>query len=61
MFTRQSHTIEQMTGVWLLPVVAAEVAAVSGGLLAPHLADAHLQLTVLVMSYVSGAVQCRWP
>ena len=55
MFTRQSHSIEQMTGVWLLPVVAAEVAAVSGGLLAPHIADAHLQLTVLVMSYVLWA------
>jgi C4-dicarboxylate transporter/malic acid transport protein len=55
MFTRQSHTIEQMTAVWLLPVVAAEVAAVSGGLLAPHLADAHLQLTVLVLSYVLWA------
>ena len=51
MFTRQSHSIDQMTAVWLLPVVAAEVAAVSGGLLAPHLVDAHQQLTVLVSSY----------
>lgn len=34
MFTRQQHSIDQMTAVWLLPVVAAEVAAVSGGLLA---------------------------
>eukprot|EP01132_Coremiostelium_polycephalum_P023386 gene23386-27836_t len=41
MFTRQEHSIDQMTAVWLLPVVAAEVAAASGGLLAPHLADAH--------------------
>lgn len=55
MFTRQSHSMEQMTAVWLLPVVAAEVAAVSGGLLAPHLADGHLQLTVLVTSYVLWA------
>ncbi len=31
MFTRQEHSIDQMTAVWLLPVVAAEVAAVSGG------------------------------
>ena len=36
MFTRQSHAIDQMTAVWLLPMVAAEVAAVSGGLLAPQ-------------------------
>ncbi len=35
MFTRQDHSIDQMTAVWLLPVVAAEVAAASGGLLAP--------------------------
>ncbi|MEI9963901.1 MAG: C4-dicarboxylate ABC transporter [Caulobacteraceae bacterium] len=55
MFTRQSHAIDQMTAVWLLPVVAAEVAAVSGGLLAPHLADVHQQLTILVVSYVLWA------
>ena len=55
MFTRQTHSIDQMTAVWLLPVVAAEVAAVSGGLLAPHLADAHHQLTVVVASYALWA------
>lgn len=55
MFTRQEHSIDQMTAVWLLPVVAAEVAAASGGLLAPHLADAHSQLMVLVTSYVLWA------
>lgn len=55
MFTRQSHSIDQMTAVWLLPVVAAEVAAVSGGLLAPHLSDAHHQLTVLIISYALWA------
>ncbi|WP_045391598.1 TDT family transporter [Falsirhodobacter sp. alg1] len=56
MFTRQTHSIDQMTAVWLLPMVAAEVAAVSGGLLAPHLADAHMQLVVLWMSYVLWAL-----
>ncbi|MDO7897571.1 TDT family transporter [Pseudomonas citrulli] len=55
MFTRQEHRIDQMTAVWLLPVVAAEVAAASGGLLAPHLADAHGQLIMLVTSYVLWA------
>ena len=39
-----------MTAVWLLPVVAAEA---SGGLLALHLADAHIQL--LATSYVLWA------
>lgn len=56
MFTRQEHSIDQMTAVWLLPVVAAEVAAASGGLLAPHLADGARQLQMLVTSYVLWAV-----
>ncbi|WP_431145865.1 TDT family transporter [Pseudomonas alvandae] len=55
MFTRQEHRIDQMTAVWLLPVVAAEVAAASGGLLAPHLGDAHSQLVMLVTSYILWA------
>lgn len=55
MFTRQEHSIDQMTAVWLLPVVAAEVAAASGALLAPHLNDAHAQLIVLTTSYVLWA------
>ncbi|MDN5569185.1 MAG: C4-dicarboxylate ABC transporter, partial [Paracoccus sp. (in: a-proteobacteria)] len=56
MFTRQSHSIDQMTAVWLLPVVAAEVVAAAGGLLAPHLADPHAQLVVLITSYVLWAL-----
>lgn len=55
MFTRQEHSIDQMTAVWLLPLVAAEVAAASGGLLAPHLPDAHGQLVALTTSYVLWA------
>ncbi|MFG1463166.1 TDT family transporter [Xanthobacter sp. DSM 24535] len=34
MFTRQDHSLEKMTAVWLLPIVASEVAAASGALLA---------------------------
>ena len=56
MFTRQEHRIDQMTAVWLLPLVACEVAAVSGGLLAPHLADSHSQIGVLITSYVLWAM-----
>ena len=51
MFTRQDHSIEKMTAVWLLPVVAAEVAAVSGGLLVPHLADPQAALRMLALGY----------
>ena len=54
MFTRQTHRLESMTGVWLLPIVAAEVAAASAGLLAPHLAGA-TALHVLVAGYVLWA------
>jgi len=55
MFTRQDHSIDQMTAVWLLPVVASEVAAASGGLLAPHLVDPSMQFHVLITSYVLWA------
>ena len=55
MFTRQDHSIDQMTAVWLLPVVAAEVAAASGGLLAPYLSDTVAQFHVLITSYVLWA------
>lgn len=55
MFTRQEHSIDQMTAVWLLPVVAAEVAAVSGGVIAPYLGDASAQFTTLITSYVLWA------
>lgn len=56
MFTRQEHRIDQMTAVWLLPVVAAEVVAVTGGLLAPALADPGQQLAVIVTSFVLWGV-----
>ncbi|MQQ36298.1 C4-dicarboxylate ABC transporter [Pseudomonas sp. SZ57] len=55
MFTRQEHSIEKMTAVWLLPVVAAEVAAACGGSLTTHLAAADSQFTVLITSYVLWA------
>ena len=55
MFTRQAHGLDKMTAIWLLPIVAAEVAAVSGGLLAPHLADASSQFITLIASYVLWA------
>lgn len=54
MFTRQDHSLEKMTAVWLLPIVAAEVAAASGamlsGLLPPDEAYA-----VHMISYVLWA------
>ena len=55
MFTRQEHSIDQMTAVWLLPVVAAEVAAASGGVIAPHLGDVSAQFNMLITSYVLWA------
>ncbi|HWJ73479.1 MAG TPA: TDT family transporter [Kaistia sp.] len=54
MFTRQQHSLERMTAVWLLPIVAAEVAAASGGLLVPHLAPAD-GFTVEIISYALWA------
>ena len=46
--------MENMTAVWLIPIVAAEVAAASGGILIPHLAAADA-FGVLIISYVLWA------
>ncbi|WP_237725074.1 C4-dicarboxylate ABC transporter [Deinococcus alpinitundrae] len=46
MFTRQDHALERMTAVWLLPVVASEVAAASAGLITPHLSVAAATLLI---------------
>lgn len=54
MFTRQDHAIEKMTAIWLLPMVAAEVTAASGGLLVPHLPDAEA-FRILMLSYALWA------
>lgn len=54
MFTRQNHAPHQMTAIWLLPIVAAGVAAATGALLAPHLPAAD-QLTVTLVSYALWA------
>ena len=54
MFTRQEHSIDKLTAVWLLPIVACEVAAASAGLLAPHL-SASEGFLVLVLGYVLWA------
>ena len=55
MFTRQDHSIEKMTAIWLLPIVAAEVAAASAGLLLPHLTDPQAALRMLVLGYALWA------
>ncbi len=55
MFTRQAHAFSEMSAVWLLPIVACEVAAASGGLLLPHLGDPSREMTVLFTSYILWA------
>ncbi len=53
--TREDHSLEQMTAVWLLPMVASGVAAVSDDCLAPHLTAAPAQ-AVLIASH--GLLAC---
>ncbi|AFD28033.1 MULTISPECIES: TDT family transporter [Deinococcus] len=55
MFTRQDHALERMTGVWLLPIVASEVAAASAGLIAPHLSVGNAT-TLVYAGYVLFAL-----
>lgn len=52
MFSCQDHQLQRMTAVWLLPIVACEVAASSAGLLLQHLAADHHALAILIMGYV---------
>lgn len=55
MFTRQNHALEKLTAVWLLPIIAPEVAASTAGSLAPHLASADAQ-QLLVVGFVLWGV-----
>ncbi|MEX6726125.1 TDT family transporter [Parapedomonas caeni] len=54
MFTRQEHALDGMTAVWLLPVVAAAVAATTGGVLAPQL-EGQAAFVTLIVSYALWA------
>lgn len=51
----QRHALEQMTAVWLLPIVACEVAAASAGGLAAHLA-APAALDLVIAGYALWAL-----
>lgn len=51
MYQRQRHDLNTMTAVWLLPIVACEVAASSGGLLIGHLVNQTHQVAILMTSY----------
>lgn len=52
MFSCQDHQLQRMTAVWLLPIVACEVAASSTGLLLQHLAADQHALAILITGYV---------
>lgn len=52
MFSCQKHELKTMTAMWLLPIVACEVAATSGGLLLQHIANTPQALGILIGSYV---------
>jgi C4-dicarboxylate transporter/malic acid transport protein len=52
MFTVQKeHKLENMTAVWLLPIVASEVTASAGGMLAPYFPNS-MGETMLILSYI---------
>lgn len=51
MFTRQTHQLEDMTAVWLLPLVAPEVAAATGGLLLAALPPGPEARSILTICY----------
>jgi len=51
MFTSHDHSLDKMTGVWLLPIVPSEVTAASGGIVAPHVPQIYGQYIVYT-SYI---------
>ncbi len=56
MFTSQKeHKLENMTALWLMPIVAAEVTATAGGLLAPYFSGATAE-GIIIISYVLWAL-----
>ena len=55
MITLQRHALERMTAVWLLPVVACEVAAASAGGLAGHVPPP-LALNLVMAGYALWAL-----
>lgn len=52
MYSRQQHELKSMTAVWLLPIVACEVAAASGAVLLEHLPAQSHAVSILFGSYV---------
>lgn len=52
MFHKQDHQLHTMTAMWLLPIVACEVAATSGGLLLAHMHVSQQAVGILFTSYM---------
>ena len=52
MFYKQDHQLQTMTAMWLLPIVACEVTATSGGLLLAHLEAGQHAVRILLASYM---------
>lgn len=52
MYSEQQHQLNSMTAVWLLPIVACEVAATSGGLLLAHIDATQQAVGILFGSYM---------
>jgi tellurite resistance protein TehA-like permease len=50
MFVYHDHKLENMTGLWLLPFVACEVASASGNLLLPYI-DINSQNIIFIVSF----------
>lgn len=47
-FTRQVHSVPNVTGVWLLPVVSPIVAAAAGGIVADILKPEYARITIII-------------
>lgn len=55
MFITHDHALSRMTGVWLMPIVPAEVVAASSALLVPHIAGLALRQDLFIGTMVLWA------
>ncbi|EJF58632.1 hypothetical protein DICSQDRAFT_172828 [Dichomitus squalens LYAD-421 SS1] len=56
MFTRQKHSLERITAVWLLPVVTLIVASSTGGVLAASLIEYSITATLATLVFATALV-----
>lgn len=59
MFNYHQQSLEEMSGVWFLPIISTIVSSATGGLVAEYLAPAHARLTIICCYILWGIGEQR--